>query len=63
MKVRVRDETYDGNEEPVMVILTPKDRELIAAMPPEATKYCQYPDDPKWVDDDYKGIKEWMASD
>jgi hypothetical protein len=44
MKVKVGDTVYDGQEAPVMVVLTPKDKENIANMAPEATAYCCYPD-------------------
>jgi hypothetical protein len=44
MKVKVRGMIYDAEEEPVMVILGPKDKENIANMDSEHTKYCAYPD-------------------
>ena len=61
MKVKVENKIYDGDKEPVMVILTERDRQLIADMSPDSSKYCQYPDEPKWVDNNYAGIKEWMS--
>ena len=58
MKVKVGDRIYDGKEEIIMVILTPKDKENIANMHPEATRYCEYPEDKiprkevgKWMDE------------
>lgn len=56
MKVKVRNKVYDGEKEPIMVILEPGDKENIKRMPAELTKYCMYPDhlDPE-------EIKEWMA--
>lgn len=44
MKVKVGDQVYDGSDEPVMVILSEKDKKNIAAMG-ERTKYCAYPED------------------
>jgi len=44
MKVKVGFETFDGNVQPVMVVLTTQDKKNIANMPPENTKYCHYPD-------------------
>lgn len=43
MKVKVGNKIYDGREQPVMVILTHKDKENIANMIKSATKYCQFP--------------------
>lgn len=44
MKVKVGDTVYDGTKVPVMVILTEEDKKNIAAMTPEQTRYCQFPD-------------------
>lgn len=44
MKVKVGDKIYDGKKEPIMVILSDNDKELILKMDPKATKYLQYPD-------------------
>ena len=44
MKIKVGDRVYDANDEPVMVILSDKDKMNIRDMDPEATKYCGYPD-------------------
>ena len=60
MKVKVGDKIYDGEKEPVMVILNKGEKEQIANMAPEATKYCVYPGDKKWLKNNYKAIKEWM---
>ena len=60
MKVKVGNRIYDGENEPVMVILSKGDRENIANMLPEATKYCIYPSTEYWTRDDYKAIKVWM---
>ena len=60
MKVKVGDAVYDGNKEPVMVILTEQDKKNIANMHPEATRYCVYPTEERWKEDGHKAVKEWM---
>ena len=60
MKVKIGNKIYDSNVEPIMIIFSPGEREQIKNMAADATKYCIYPDEPKWVDNDFKGIKEWM---
>ena len=62
MKIKVRDQVYDGKKEPVMVILSQEEREQIANMAPDATKYCVYPDKEEWIKDDYAKIEEWMKN-
>ena len=44
MRVKVGDTVYDAEEQPVMVILSAKDKENIASMMPEDTKYLAFPD-------------------
>ncbi len=44
MKIKVRGQIYDASETPIMVILTDKDKENIANMLPECTKYAQFAD-------------------
>jgi hypothetical protein len=61
MKVKVGNKIYDGKQEPIMVILSNKDKENIENMHPDATKYCMYPTTDEWIKDDYKAIKEWMS--
>ena len=60
MKVKVGDKVYDGEEEPVMVILSKGEKAQIANMHPDATKYCVYPSTEEWIEDDYVKIKKWM---
>jgi len=55
MRVKVGDRVYNGEEEPVMVILTDKDKENIAKMLPECAKYCEHPDG---MDDEE--VYKWM---
>jgi len=56
MKVKVGNKIYDGEKEPVMVILTEADKQNIANMLPEATRYCAYPSE-EWTENI---IEEWM---
>jgi hypothetical protein len=63
MKVKVGNKIYDGEKEPIMVILADGDKENISNMHPDATKYCVYPATEHWTKDDYKAIKEWMAKE
>lgn len=60
MKVKVGDKVYDSKNEPVMVILTRKDKSNIANMDLKASKYCSYPDTDEWVENDYAKITKWM---
>ena len=60
MKVKVGNKVYDGEEEPVMIILSSGERKQIADMHQDATKYFIYPDEEKWIKDDYKAIKKCM---
>lgn len=57
MKVKIRGMIYDAEEEPVMVILSPEDKEKIANMDPDHTKYCAYPEHM-----DEAEIKEFMRT-
>jgi len=56
MKVKVGDQVFSGEDQRVMVILTPSDKENIKNMAPSAAQYCQYPDD-----EDACDIEAWMA--
>ncbi len=44
VKIKVGDKVFDGEKEPVMVILTNQDKENIKNMLPHCTKYCMFPD-------------------
>ena len=44
MQIKIGNRIYDGNDEPVMVILSNADKKNIANMLPRATKYCCHPD-------------------
>ncbi len=58
MKIKVKDTVYDGYHEPLMVILTEKDKRNIAKMLPECTMYCQYPADGSFTIEE---IDKWMG--
>lgn len=60
MKVKVGNRIYNGDSEPVMVILTDQDKKNIKNMKPESTKYCIFPVTDDWIKDDYAKIKAWM---
>lgn len=60
MKVKIGNTIYNGEKEPVMIILSQEEKLQIANMHPDATKYCVYPDTKEWIADNYKKIKEWM---
>jgi len=55
MKVKVGDKVYSSEDQPIMVILSDKDKDNITNMLPEAHKYCEYPDDM-----DPKEVSKWM---
>ena len=65
MKVKVGNVIFDGEKQPVMVILSEREKEQIANMGKanmgEAFHYCIYPDEPQWIDNDHEGIKRWMG--
>lgn len=44
MKVKIGDQVYDSNEQPVLLILSDQDKENIANMHPDAHKYCVFPE-------------------
>ncbi len=60
MKVKISNVIADSDHEPIMVILTKQDKENISRMHPDSSKYCVYPDDKKWIENDHKKIKDWM---
>jgi len=44
MKIKIKNKIYDGEKEPVMIILTEADKKNIANMHSHCFKYCVYPD-------------------
>ena len=59
MKVFINDKVYDSEEQPILLLLSEADKKNIANMG-DRTKYCSYPDFPKWTDKNYEPIKKWM---
>lgn len=63
MKVKVGNKLYSAENEPVMVILTDKDKRNISNMDPKATKYVAYPEGmdsskiSKWVSEKVNRVK------
>ena len=62
MKVKVGNKIYDGEKEPVMVILNEGEKKQIAEMPKGLQKYCVYPDTKYWIENEYEKIRKWMET-
>lgn len=58
MKVKVGNKIYDGEKEPVMVILSDQDKRNIANMLPGCSKYVSFPSECSLV-----GIELWMKEE
>ena len=58
MKVKIGSTIYDGLNEPIMVILTERDKKGIAKLDKDDMKFCHYP-----TGIDIKIINEWMNQD
>ena len=43
MKVRIGDQTYDANDQPIILKLTDQDKVNISNMLPHCTRYAAYP--------------------
>lgn len=55
MKIKVRNKIFDGNNEPIMLILTDKDKENIRKMKTDCHKFFVFPDTMKT-----EKIEKWM---
>jgi len=44
MKIKIGDETFDGNDVPILLILSQDDKDNIKSMPDGYFKYCSYPE-------------------
>ena len=42
MWVKIGDKVYNSEDQPIMVILTERDKENISSMPRDSYKYCEY---------------------
>lgn len=49
MKVKIGNIVYNAKDEPIMIVLSDKDKENITNMDPKLTKYCAFPEG---IDDD-----------
>lgn len=45
MKVKIKDQVFDANVEPIMIILEGNEKELIASMVEDDNKFCVFPDE------------------
>ena len=60
MYAKIGNKIHDSEYEPIMIILSEQEKELIANMDSEANRFCVYPNEEEWTKDNYKKIKEWM---
>jgi hypothetical protein len=58
MKIKIGDRIYNSEDQPIMIILTKKDKNNIKHMSPDATKYCCYP-----PGSDVDEILNWMKTE
>ena len=65
MKIKIKDELYDTEDEPIMIIF--KDHEekmkavkLILNMVKDSLGICYYPNKEEWIENNYEKIKSWM---
>lgn len=57
MKVKIGNTMYDSDREPIMLLLSNRDKYNIAHMHPEHYIYCSYPENM-----DEEQVKEWMKN-
>jgi len=57
MKVKIGDQVYDAEKQPIMLILSDIDKENISNMHSDTMKYCAFPED---IDE--SEIKEWSEN-
>lgn len=63
MKVKIGNKIYDSENEPIMIIMTEKEKQALCKnfiKTKKAKKFCEYPDTIYWNENNYKRIKEWM---
>ena len=58
MRIKIGDQWFDSNDQPIMVELTGEDKDNIAHMSAKATRYCSYP-----CHLDSNVIDRWMTND
>jgi len=57
MRVKAGDKTYSSEDQPIMVILTDEDKQNIAQMLPECSRYATFQND--WGS--VEAMKDWMT--
>ncbi len=57
MRIKAGDMVFGSEQQPIMVILTDKDKENIANMHPDCTKYAMFQDD--WGTQ--QEMSDWMT--
>ena len=58
MKIKIGDQIFDSNDQPIMVIMESAEKELIGKMSKDNNKFCSYPKDMN-----ESKIKEFMKID
>lgn len=58
MKICFKNKVIDGDKQPIAIILTDRDKDLINHMSPDDHMYCCYPQT-DWTEEQ---IKNWMAN-
>lgn len=44
MKVKIKDQVFDSDQEPIMIVLEGDEKQLISSMSEEDKRFCVYPD-------------------
>ena len=57
MKVFIGDQVFDSSEEPVLVILTDQEKEVLSRMKWNEHKYCSFPSNMSELE-----MRAWMQS-
>lgn len=55
MKVVVGEVLYESTDEPILLVLTPEEKELIKTMPEDHKRFCVYPENME-----EKEVNEWL---
>jgi len=60
MKVKVGNKVYDGEKEPIMIIMSEDEKKQITEMPEGVQRYCIYPDTEEWTKENHTNIVNLM---
>lgn len=60
MKVIIGNKVIDSDKEPVMVLLSDRDKLNIMAMQPDADTYLSFPNRPEYLENDHAKVKVFM---